>query len=143
MADDMEPYLQQSQQAAVYQGLLQQAVDLLARGDAAGFTPLLSANLRQTAGEATVARVIQAQLIPFFADFAEFGGSTTVTQATDTYGNEGLSFYKSIRTRAGEERPFVIYIVEEEGTPVVANVLVNTTYEDMHEGRGPGELERK
>jgi hypothetical protein len=31
----------------------------------------------------------------------------------------------------------VIYIVEEAGRPVVANLLVNTTYEDMHEGRGP------
>jgi hypothetical protein len=137
MAGDMESYLQQRQQAEAYQELLQQAVDLLARGDAAGFAPLLSANLRQAAGEATVTRVIREQLIPFFADFQEFGGSTTVTNATDAYGNEGLSFYKSIRTRAGAERPFVIYIVEEAGRPVVANLLVNTTYEDMHEGRGP------
>ena len=139
MADDTEHYLQQSHLAAAYQGLLQQAVDLLVRGDAAGFQPLLSPNLRRAAGEETVERVIREQLIPFFADFSALGGSTTVTNATDAYGNEGLSFYKHIRTQAGEERPFVIYIVEEAGTPVVANVLVNTTYADMHEGRSRGE----
>ena len=139
MADDIEHYLQQKHQAEAYQGLLQQALDLLVRGDAVGFTTLLSPNLRQATGAATVAQVIRAQLIPFFADFQEFGGHTTVTNATDAYGNEGLSFYKHLRTPAGEERPFVIYIVEEAGRPVVANVLVNTTYEDRHEGRHPGE----
>ena len=111
----------------------------LATGDADTFKGLLSPNFTAVLDEATIDGVVQSQLIPFFSDFAEPGRSNYITDNQDQFGSAGFAFYTSILTTAGEERPFVIYMVEEAGRLVVANLLVNTTFEDMHEGRSPGD----
>ncbi len=126
-------------QADAYRDLVSAAVSALVRGDAGTFKGLLSPNFVAVLDEATIDGVIQSQLLPFFSDFAGHGRTTYITEAQDQFGSEGFAFYTSILTTAGEERPFVIYMVEEGGRPVVANLLVNTTFEDMHEGRSPGD----
>jgi hypothetical protein len=136
--DELTGYLHQSQLAAGFRTLLDTAVAALAVGDGARFAQLLSPNLLHAAGSARIDTVLQEQLLPFFRESADLSNQMTITHATDMYGNDGLAFYTAIRTRAGQARPFVGYIVEEAGRAVVANLLVNTTYEEMHGGRSPG-----
>jgi hypothetical protein len=125
--------------AEAYDGLVSAAVSALSAGDAGTFKALLSPNFLAALDEATVDGVIASQLIPFFSDFAAPGSTTYITDTQDQFGSAGLAFYTSLVTNAGEERPFVIYMVEEDGRLVVANLLVNTTFEDMHEGRSPSD----
>jgi hypothetical protein len=132
VADDIDSYLAQSQKARAYEGVLEQALSALAAGDAAGFRRLLSPNLIGSNGAERIAAVIEAQMLPFFAGYQGLGKETTVLNTSDQFGNEGLSFYKTAIGADGAERPFVIYIVEEDGRPVVANLLVNTSYADLH-----------
>ena len=144
MADEQQQHIvdediARAGQAEAYGGLVSAAVSALSAGDAATFRALLSPNFLATLDDATVEGVIDSQLIPFFSDFAAPGSTTYITDNQDQFGNSGLAFYTSIITNTGEERPFVIYMVEEDGRLVVANLLVNTTFEDMHEGRGPGD----
>jgi hypothetical protein len=143
MADEqqntVEADIARAAQSEPYRSLMSAAVDALARGDAVTFKGLLSPNFMAVLDEATIDAVVQSQLLPFFSDFAEPGRTTYITDAQDQFGSEGFAFYTSIITAGGEERPFVIYIVEENGRLVVANLLVNTTFEDTHGGRSPGD----
>jgi hypothetical protein len=139
MADGMDSYLWQARKADEYGGLLEESLTTLSDGDGEAFKRFLSPNLIARVGAEAVDTVVQQQLLPFFAGCQGFGDRTTVAHATDSDGNEGLSFYKTAIGADSAERPFVIYIVEEAGRPVVANLLVNTTYEDMHGGQSPAE----
>ena len=132
-ADEMTVLLAQAKQAEQYQSLIEEAVALLVEGNVAGFRQLLSPNMLQSMGDAVADATINGQLLPFFAGAINFGAETTVASATDSWGSKGLSFYKTMLMANGEERPFVIYIVEENGQPVVANVMPSRTYEDVHE----------
>jgi hypothetical protein len=137
MADDMDSYLWQARKADEYAGLLEQALTVLAEGRSADFKRFLSPSLVARSGESAIDAQLRAQMLPFFAGYQGLGDQSIVAPATDAAGNEGLSFYKTIVGADGIERPFVIYIVEEAGQPVIANLLVNTTYEDLHEGSRP------
>jgi hypothetical protein len=53
----------------------------------------------------------------------------TVTRTADI---PGFVFYMYMETKADELRPFVIYVVEEGGTKVAANVLVDHLVPDRH-----------
>lgn len=142
MADEqhtIEQDLQRAAQAQEYSNLVGAAVTALASGDVEGFKSLMSPNFLAALDDATVNNVIQSQMVPFFAEFDRPGSSTFITDNTDQFGSTGFAFYTSIITTNGEERPFVIYMVEEGGRLVVANLLVNTTFEDMHEGRSPAD----
>jgi hypothetical protein len=145
MADEqqnaVEADVARAAQSEAYNGLVSAAESALVAGDADAFKGLLSPNFVAVLDEATIDGVVQSQLIPFFSDFAEPGRTTYVTNTQDQFGSEGFAFYTSILTVGGEERPFVIYMVEENGRLVVANLLVNTTFEDMHEGRSPGDYD--
>jgi hypothetical protein len=136
--ESMESYLEQQAKAESYHGLLDSAAQSLAQGDGQTFVSLLSPNFVAQIGAENIERVVQEQILPFFEGAAGFGNDTVVSNTTDAWGSTGLAFYKSIVNGQGEEKPVVFYVVEEEGKPVIANVLVNTTFEDMHEGRGPG-----
>ena len=137
--NSVEADLARAARSEVYNGLVSAAVSALVAGDADAFKGLLSPNFVSVLDDATIDGVVQSQLIPFFSDFAEPGRTTYVTVTQDQFGSKGFAFYTSILTAGGEERPFVIYMVEENGRLVVANLLVNTTFEDMHDGRSPGD----
>jgi hypothetical protein len=49
-----------------------------------------------------------------------------------TAGVTGFAFYMYMVSKTGELRPFVIYVVEEGGAKVVANVLVDRLVEGRH-----------
>ena len=61
-------------------------------------------------------------MLPFFGQLKEIAGSVTVTRTAEV---TGFVFYMYLVASTGELRPFVIYVVEEGGAKVVANVLVD------------------
>ena len=68
-------------------------------------------------------------MLPFFAPFQEFARSVSVTRTADV---PGFAFYMYMVAKTGEMRPFVIYVIEEGGAQVVANVLVDRLVEGRH-----------
>ncbi len=56
---------------------------------------------------------------------AELGNSVTIARTKDQFGNDGFVFYRSMTSQEGEPRPFAIYVVEENGSKVVASVALN------------------
>ena len=57
------------------------------------------------------------------------GSSISVTRTADA---PGFVFYMYMVTKTDEMRPFVIYVIEEGGAKVVANVLVDRFVEGRH-----------
>jgi hypothetical protein len=102
-----------------------------ASGDAARTAAMISPNLRAQAGEGAVDSVVRTQVIPFFADFQKLGAKT-ITLTTDQFGSKGFTYYAYALPASGAPKPFVLYLVRENGSIVVANVLVNRHVEGRH-----------
>lgn len=94
-------------------------------GEAKQASALLSPALRRRAGEQAVAHVLASRLMPFFAGGRGLARRTTVTHTTDAEGASGFAFYMWLSpSQAGQaDLPFTVYVVHEQGRPVVANVL--------------------
>jgi hypothetical protein len=103
-------------------------------GEAQQASALLSPALRGRAGETAVERVMQAQLLPFFAGGRGLARQTTVTHTTDAEGSTGFAFYMWLAPRdAGQaDRPFTVYVVDERGRPVIANVVPDRRVAGRH-----------
>ena len=93
---------------------------------------LISAKMRANAGNEAVNSFLSQQVLPFFAGNKGLGNSTTVTNTTDGFGQQGHAYYSYLKAADGEVRPFVMYVVLEDGQPRVANVLVNKLVEGRH-----------
>ena len=44
----------------------------------------------------------------------------------------GFAFFRSFTTKGGQERPFALYILEEDGRLVVGNLVVGRRFQDVH-----------
>lgn len=93
---------------------------------------MISAKMRTNAGSAAVTSFVEAQVQPFFAGNAGLGNNVTIANTTDGFGQQGLAYYAWLKASDKELRPFVMYVVIEDGAPVVANVLVNKLVEGRH-----------
>lgn len=107
----------------------EQFVAAAARGDRAETARMLSPSAVARAGEAGIDRFLAGEVLPFFAPFKEFARSVSVTRTADA---PGFVFYMYMVSRTDEIRPFVIYVIEEGGAHVVANVLVDLFVEGRH-----------
>lgn len=140
MADStVEQDIQRAADAQAYMALIGPAVVALQAGDGAGFKAMMSKKFLAALGEETVDAVMQHNLFPFFSDFSAPGNTMYVTDTEDQFGNSGYAFYTSMLTTGGQEKPFVVYVVSEDGQPVVGNLIIDKTFEDMHEGRSPAD----
>ena len=74
-------------------------------------------------------RFLVGEVLPFFSTFKEIARSVTVTRTADV---TGFVFYMYMLSKTDELRPFVIYVIEEGGAKVVANVLANHLVDDRH-----------
>jgi hypothetical protein len=114
---------------SVKSGAFRPAIDVFiaaARfGDQFTTLELISPRIVETAGREFVDNYLVNQVLPFFAAFQELGRSTTVQPTMDTHGSSGFVFHLSMKAKDGRERPFSIYVVEENGEKVIANVLVD------------------
>jgi len=102
-------------------------------GDAAQAQALLSPTLVARSGEAAIRKALDTQILPFFSHGQTQGRSVTVTRTTDAAGHQGYAFYMWLQTgSADSQRPFTVYVVEEQGRPMVANVVPDRLVEGRH-----------
>ncbi len=88
--------------------------------------------LRQP-GHRTHPWVHAAKFAPFFSAWTGLGESVTISNTTDGFGSEGFAYYMYLEPEEGDPRPFVIYVVAESDTTVVANILVDHFVEGRHQ----------
>ena len=129
VADELLPFLTMRVQVPEFRRIADEFIDAAAAGDANKVTRMLSAKLRERAGADNVQRYVVGQLLPFFAPFKELAKSVTITPTADV---AGFVFYMYMVSGSDELHPFVIYVIQEEGSKVVANVLVDKFVEGRH-----------
>jgi hypothetical protein len=100
-----------------------------AAGDMAKAGQMLSPAIAASSGPDVVANFLAGEVRPFFAQFTGLANSVSVTRTADV---TGFVFYMYMVTGTGALRPFVIYVIEEDGAKVVANVLVDRFVEGRH-----------
>ena len=123
MAQDAEPF-RRTADAFVASALA---------GDAARAQAMLSPALVARSGEAAIRRALDTQILPFFARGKAPGRSVTVTRTTDAAGQQGFAFYMWLQgADASAQRPFTVYVVEEQGRFTVANVVPDRLVEGRH-----------
>jgi hypothetical protein len=112
-----------------YRTVAERFVATAAARDAGDLEKMLSPAIAARAGKEAVQKVISGQILPFFAEHKDIGRTNT----TDGSGNTGFAYYLYSVPKAGQQKPFVIYVVEENGQKVVANILVNHFVEGRHQ----------
>ena len=100
-----------------------------AAGDIAKMTRMISPDMVTRTGREAVERYLTDNVLPFFAQFKETGRSTTITRTADM---PGFVLYMYMVSKADQLRPFVIFVIEENGAKVVANILVDKFVEGRH-----------
>jgi hypothetical protein len=120
-----------------YAAVAEAAVAALVKRDLAGFKKLLSPRMIERLGVAPMEASLKNQILPFFADFERPGKTINISQTQDIFGSPGFAVYKTYVAKGGREKPFIVYVVSEKNRLVVANLLVNKTYQDMNQGRSP------
>ena len=98
-------------------------------GDVTRATRMLSPAIVAKTGPEGVERFLAGEVLPFFSQFKDVGSSITVSRTADV---TGFVFYMYMVSKTDEPRPFVIYVIEEGGARVVANVLVDHFVESRH-----------
>jgi hypothetical protein len=91
-------------------------------GDVARMAGMISPEMVAKTGQQEVERYLADPVVPFFAQFKELGRSETIAPTAEV---AGFVFYLYMVSNSGEHRPFVLYVIEEKGAKVVANVLVD------------------
>jgi hypothetical protein len=117
-----------------YSRVFDKAIAALVKGDSAAFRVLLSSTtvLQETRGPGAIDAVIQNAYIPFFDEFAELTEEIATAPTFDAGGSSGIAIARSFKTKSGETKNFVIYLINEKvkdgGTQVVVgNLLLNAT----------------
>lgn len=128
--------VQDLQMAQDSQPFRKAADDFVARsmaGDVDGTQSLLSRQLIERTGGPAVKQVLQSQIVPFFQRGREPGKSVTIARTTDASGQQGYAFYMWMQyADAPTARPFTVYVVQEQGRLVVANVVPDRLVEGRH-----------
>lgn len=71
-------------------------------------------------------------VMPYFADYDQPVNEQWVAPTTSPAGFTGFAFYRSFTTKSGRTKPYVLYLLDENGRMVVGNLLVGKTFQDMH-----------
>lgn len=125
----LEGMLDMAAREAPYQRVADAFIAAAAAGDAAKAARLISPTTAAKAGSEGVDRYLTGTVLPFFGQFKQVADSVTVTRIAQA---TGFAFYMYMVPKAGELRPFVIYVIEEGGTQVVANILVDHFVAERH-----------
>jgi hypothetical protein len=128
---DMSTYLDMQENAGPYAQLAEEVIKQLIEGNISGLRENFSLKFLNQIGYETFEKVCAEIIMPFFENARTLGNSSTVTHTTNSFGNTGFAFYRTI-IADGVEKPFIIYMVWEDTRIVVANLVVNKTYADMH-----------
>ena len=123
-------YLAMEADSQPYHEMADWLVQQLTGGNAGAVIGNFSPNFISQLGLPTVIQVFEEQMLPFFAGQV-LGGGRTVTFTHDSFGSSGFAFYLTVMGSGGE-KPFVLYVVNENGRLVMANLVLNKTFADMH-----------
>lgn len=117
----------------LYSAVVDEAVDCLKKGDAECFRSILSKDAvsGESGGADAVNTIIKTRFIPFFADCIALTDTVTTIPTWDSSRNSGLAFFRTCETSSGVEKPFVIYVINQKGSLVVGNLLLNKTLQDV------------
>ena len=118
--------------AKAYRLVAERFVAAAAARDVEALETVLSPTISARAGKEGVKKVLNEQILPFFADHKEIGRSVSTTGTIAATGNRSYTFYMYSITKSGQKKPFVIYVADEKGQKVVANILVNRFIEGLH-----------
>jgi hypothetical protein len=124
-------YLDMQQASASHHQLANWTVERLRSGDLTAVLRKFSPNFMEYLGKDKVSNVFNEQMLPFFVASTGVDASSTITMTTDGFGSKGFAFYLNLTTTEGK-KPFIVYIVNENNQLVVANLVLNKTYADMH-----------
>ena len=125
--------LQMAQDAAPFRRTADAFVASALAGDAARTQAMLSPAMVARSGEAAIRRALDTQILPFFAQGKAPGRSVTVTRTTDAAGQQGYAFYMWLQAAdPSVQRPFTVYVVEEQGRLAVANIVPDRLVEGRH-----------
>ncbi len=125
-------YLEMQARSAPYRTFADQWIALARTGDVAALERTISPNMIGKVGADTVRRSLNTKVAPFFTQTREVGKSTTVAETTDAFGSRGYVYYMYMMAKTGELRPFALYVVEENGRKVVANILTDYAAPNRH-----------
>jgi hypothetical protein len=130
------PDFEMAAQEGPFRSVAEEFVAAAAASDRTKIARMLSPAIAATTGAEGVERFLTDEVLPFFAPFKEFAGSVSITRTADV---TGFVFYLYMVSNTDDElRPFVIYVIEEGGTKVVATVLVDHFVEGRHCARAGG-----
>ncbi len=121
IADDFA----QSTRSAAFRPIADAFIAAAAAGDETKSVGLMSPRLLEAVGRQTVQNGLTGEVLPFFATLKALGNSQTIAPIRDRFGNDGFVFYLSMTPKEGAPRKFAIYVVEENGTKVVASVAID------------------
>ncbi|QHT65638.1 hypothetical protein GXP67_02630 [Rhodocytophaga rosea] len=124
-------YMDMQQASASYHQMANWAVERLRSGDLTSVMRKFSANFMDYLGKEKVEKVFAEQMLPYFVGSTGIDASSTITMTTDSFGSKGFAFYLNLTSAEGK-KPFIVYIVNENNQLVVANLVLNKTYADMH-----------
>lgn len=125
--------VQIAQDAAPYRRVADRFVERAMSGDLDALASMLSRGLVERSGEASVREQLDHRIVPFFQWGRRTGRATTVTRTTDAGGQQGYAFYMWLEGAARESRrPFTLYVVDEGGRPMVANVIPDRRVDGRH-----------
>lgn len=119
--------------AEPFKAFADRVVAVAATGDAADLARMFSPTVvKANGGEDALRAFVEQWIMPFFAEYASTVPETSVTPTQLPNGPSGFALYKSIREKDGTSKPFVLYVLRENGTLVVGSVLLGKTYRDLH-----------
>ncbi len=125
--------LQMAEQAQAFREAADRFIAAAQAGDLPATRGQLSQALAERMGDALLRRVLAEQILPFFANGAGLAGSATITRTTDASGQQGFAFYLWLMQRGGDApRPFTVYVVNEGGRAVIANIVPNRLVPERH-----------
>jgi hypothetical protein len=113
--------------------LFSRAITALREGRADEFRSMLSSATidRETRGSDAIDKVIRTRFIPFFAGMKKLTATSASIPTQDPEGHKGIALGHSFLTHDGDERSFIIYIVEEDGELTVSNIVLDKTIADL------------
>lgn len=124
-----DPAMQEK--ARPYIEFADQIVAALSTGQAGAFQASLSPTLIRSMSAEELNGFVDDEVVPFFASYGAAGEQQTIAPIRHPKGMPGFAFFRSFTTKNGQERPFALYILEEDGRLVVGNIVLGRRFEDV------------
>lgn len=120
-----EGYIDMANRSGEFRRVADGFMSAAVAGDASKSMGLIGRHSLERVGRDAAQTYMTETVLPFFAQFRELERSVTVAPTRDERGSQGFVFHLSMRAKDGAARPFSIYVIDEDGAKVIANVVVD------------------